>query len=147
MSRIGRSPIAIPSGVEINIAGQEISVKGPKGTLSHVLAGPISIAKEDQTLLVTRPDDGRIARSLQERHHIETAILCGQIPRLLHKRNASNNSVKRVWDHLFPAAGTYSSQIMMFKILRNSPLVNKSKAMSFGLFRERQISPLGGFLS
>ncbi len=64
MSRIGRSPIAIPSGVEINIAGQEISVKGPKGTLSHVLAGPISIAKEEQTLVVTRPDDGRSARSL-----------------------------------------------------------------------------------
>ena len=64
MSRIGRMPIAIPSGVEVNIAGQEISVKGPKGSLSHVLAGPISVAKEEQSLVISRPDDGRIARSL-----------------------------------------------------------------------------------
>ena len=64
MSRIGRMPITIPSGVEVNIAGQEISVKGPKGSLSHVLAGPISVAKEEQSLVISRPDDGRIARSL-----------------------------------------------------------------------------------
>ena len=64
MSRIGRLPIAIPSGVEVTIAGQNVAVKGPKGSLSHVLAGPISVAKEEQSLVISRPDDGRIARSL-----------------------------------------------------------------------------------
>jgi len=76
MSRIGRSPIAIPAGVEVNIAGQEISVKGPKGTLSHVLAGPISIAKEESTLVVTRPDDGRVARSL---HGLSRTLVANMI--------------------------------------------------------------------
>ena len=76
MSRIGRSPIAIPAGVEINIAGQEISVKGPKGSLSHTLAGPISVAQEDSTLLVTRPDDGRIARSL---HGLSRTLVANMI--------------------------------------------------------------------
>ncbi|MEI6868215.1 MAG: 50S ribosomal protein L6 [Actinomycetes bacterium] len=64
MSRIGRSPIAIPAGVEIAISGQNVSVKGPKGSLSHVLAEPITAAQEAGVLLVTRPDDGRISRSL-----------------------------------------------------------------------------------
>jgi len=64
MSRIGRMPITIPSGVEISISGQNVSVKGPKGTLSHVVAEPIQIAKESDVLVVTRPDDSRQARSL-----------------------------------------------------------------------------------
>ena len=64
MSRIGRSPITIPAGVEVNISGQEVAVKGPKGSLSHTLAGPISIAKEESVLVVARPDDSRTARSL-----------------------------------------------------------------------------------
>ncbi|MEI6294878.1 MAG: 50S ribosomal protein L6 [Actinomycetes bacterium] len=76
MSRIGRSPIAIPAGVEINIAGQEISVKGPKGSLSHTLAGPISIAKEESTLVVSRPDDGRVARSL---HGLSRTLVANMI--------------------------------------------------------------------
>ncbi|MEI6649738.1 MAG: 50S ribosomal protein L6 [Actinomycetes bacterium] len=64
MSRIGRSPITIPAGVEVSISGQTVSVKGPKGSLSHVLAEPIAASKEESTLLVTRPNDGREARSL-----------------------------------------------------------------------------------
>ena len=64
MSRIGRSPITIPAGVEVNISGQEVAVKGPKGSLSHTLAGPISITKEESTLVIARPDDSRTARSL-----------------------------------------------------------------------------------
>ena len=65
MSRIGRLPIAIPKGVEVNINGSEVSVKGPKGSLTHTLAEPISIAKqEDGTLLVTRPNDERASKSL-----------------------------------------------------------------------------------
>ena len=65
MSRIGRLPIAIPKGVEVNINGSEVSVKGPKGSLTHTLAEPITIAKqEDGTLLVTRPNDERASKSL-----------------------------------------------------------------------------------
>ena len=65
MSRIGRLPIAIPKGVEVNINGSEVSVKGPKGSLTHTLADPIAITKqEDGTLLVTRPNDERASKSL-----------------------------------------------------------------------------------
>ena len=65
MSRIGRLPIAVPAGVEVTLDGQSITVKGPKGTLSHVISEPIRVEKaEDGTLTVTRPDDERASRSL-----------------------------------------------------------------------------------
>jgi len=64
MSRIGRKPITIPAGVEVSIAGQDVSVKGPKGSLSFTVAEPIKVTKEDSTIVVTRPDDSRTARSL-----------------------------------------------------------------------------------
>jgi large subunit ribosomal protein L6 len=65
MSRIGRLPIPVPSGVDVSIDGRNVTVKGPKGTLSHVVAEPIAIAKaEDGTLAVTRPDDERANRAL-----------------------------------------------------------------------------------
>ncbi|MCL1906369.1 MAG: 50S ribosomal protein L6 [Propionibacteriaceae bacterium] len=64
MSRIGKMPITIPAGVEVKIDGAEVSVKGPKGTLSHTVASPISVEMNDGTLDVTRPDDERISRSL-----------------------------------------------------------------------------------
>ncbi|RJO72060.1 50S ribosomal protein L6 [Nocardia panacis] len=65
MSRIGKKPIAIPAGVDVTIDGQQVSVKGPKGTLTHVVAEPITVAKaEDGQLEVGRPDDERKSRSL-----------------------------------------------------------------------------------
>ena len=65
MSRIGRLPIPVPSGVEVTIIGSHVTVKGPKGTLSHTLAEPIAIAKQDDgTLLVTRPNDERLPKAL-----------------------------------------------------------------------------------
>ncbi|MDR1432650.1 MAG: 50S ribosomal protein L6 [Propionibacteriaceae bacterium] len=65
MSRIGRLPIAIPAGVDVILDGQNVSVKGPKGSLSHVVAEPIRVAKNDAGQLeVTRPDDERQNRSL-----------------------------------------------------------------------------------
>ncbi|HVE63872.1 MAG TPA: 50S ribosomal protein L6 [Mycobacteriales bacterium] len=65
MSRIGRMPISVPSGVDVQLNGSEIVVKGPKGTLSHTLAAPITIERgEDGTLSVVRPDDERASRSL-----------------------------------------------------------------------------------
>jgi large subunit ribosomal protein L6 len=65
MSRIGRLPVAIPSGVDVSIDGSAVTVKGPKGTLAHTVAAPIEVARsEDGTIAVTRPDDERVSRSL-----------------------------------------------------------------------------------
>ena len=65
MSRIGRLPVPVPSGVEVTLDGQVVQVKGPKGTLSHTVASPITIARADNgELEVSRPDDERVSRSL-----------------------------------------------------------------------------------
>ena len=65
MSRIGRLPIPVPAGVEVTLDGQAVTVKGPKGSLSHTVPSPITIERaEDGTLLVGRPDDERESRSL-----------------------------------------------------------------------------------
>jgi len=57
-------PVVVPSGVEVAIDGAEVTVKGPKGTLSHTVVSPITVAKaEDGTLAVTRPDDERESRA------------------------------------------------------------------------------------
>jgi len=65
MSRIGRMPVPVPAGVDVAIDGREVTVKGPKGTLSHTVAAPIDIVRqEDGTLAVTRPNDERASRSL-----------------------------------------------------------------------------------
>src|SRR6202044_428426 len=65
MSRIGKQPIQIPSGVEVSIDGQDVSVKGPKGTLNLTVAEPITVARnEDGAIVVARPDDERHNRSL-----------------------------------------------------------------------------------
>jgi large subunit ribosomal protein L6 len=65
MSRIGRLPIPVPSGVDVSIDGQQIIVKGPKGTLSHTVAEPIQVERaEDGALAVKRPNDERQNRAL-----------------------------------------------------------------------------------
>ena len=64
MSRIGRAPIPVPSGVTVDISGQKVSVKGPKGELEHVVSEPIRIAQEDGVLVVTRPTDRGPHRAL-----------------------------------------------------------------------------------
>jgi large subunit ribosomal protein L6 len=65
MSRIGRKPIPVPVGVEVAIAGQTITVKGPKGTLSHTLAEPITAERgDDGVVSVVRPNDERKAKEL-----------------------------------------------------------------------------------
>ena len=65
MSRIGRLPIPVPSGVDVTIDGQNVVVKGPKGTLSHTVAEPIKVERaEDGTLAVSRPNDERQNRAL-----------------------------------------------------------------------------------
>ncbi|BAK34127.1 50S ribosomal protein L6 [Microlunatus phosphovorus NM-1] len=65
MSRIGKLPIAVPSGVEVALDGQKVQVKGPKGTLEHVVAEPITIGRaENGEIEVKRPDDERLSKSL-----------------------------------------------------------------------------------
>jgi large subunit ribosomal protein L6 len=65
MSRIGKLPITVPSGVDVAVEDRTVTVKGPKGSLSHTVAEPISVARdEDGALAVTRPDDERESRSL-----------------------------------------------------------------------------------
>ncbi|MFN2320584.1 MAG: 50S ribosomal protein L6 [Dermatophilaceae bacterium] len=64
MSRIGRLPVAIPGGVDITIDGQTVTVKGPKGQLSHEVAAPITVNKGEAGIQVTRPNDERASRSL-----------------------------------------------------------------------------------
>ncbi len=77
MSRIGRLPIPVPAGVEVTIDGRDVTVKGPKGTLSHTIVTPISIEKaEDGTLQVTRPNDERAAK---ERHGLTRTLVNNMI--------------------------------------------------------------------
>jgi len=65
MSRIGKLPITVPSGVDVAVEESTVTVKGPKGTLSHTVATPITVARgEDGAIEVSRPNDERISKSL-----------------------------------------------------------------------------------
>jgi large subunit ribosomal protein L6 len=59
MSRIGKNPITVPSGVDVTIDGANVRVKGPKGQLELVLVGDVAIERDGETLMVTRADDAR----------------------------------------------------------------------------------------
>ncbi len=64
MSRIGRLPITVPSGVDVTIDGRNVTVKGPKGTLSRALHPDITVSREDGTLVVTRPTEQKTHKQL-----------------------------------------------------------------------------------
>lgn len=64
MSRIGKQPIPVPSGVEVMIDGSTVTVKGPKGELTQTFSERLSIALEDGAIVVSRADDSRESRSL-----------------------------------------------------------------------------------
>ncbi len=64
MSRIGNKPITVPEGVEVNLDGQKITVKGPKGTLEREIHNNISVKLENGVITVTRPNDQKENRSL-----------------------------------------------------------------------------------
>jgi large subunit ribosomal protein L6 len=76
MSRIGKSPIPVPAGVEVNISGSDVSVKGPKGQLQLTVSAPITVALTDGQVVVTRPDDERTSRSL---HGLTRTLIANQI--------------------------------------------------------------------
>ena len=64
MSRIGKSPIPVPSGVDVTLSGRSVTVKGPKGTLSRALHPDMTISREDGTLVVTRPTEQKTHKQL-----------------------------------------------------------------------------------
>lgn len=64
MSRIGKQPVTIPSGVDVTIDGQIVTVKGPKGSLTYEVPAPLTVAQEDGFIVVSRPDEERESRSL-----------------------------------------------------------------------------------
>ena len=76
MSRIGKMPIPVPAGVEVKIDGNDVSVKGPKGQLALTVASPITVSLEDGNVIVTRPDDERVSRSL---HGLTRTLISNQI--------------------------------------------------------------------
>ena len=77
MSRIGRLPIPVPSGVDVDISGREVTVKGPKGTLRHTLVEPITIERgDDGQLVVARPDDERDSRA---RHGLSRTLVANMV--------------------------------------------------------------------
>jgi large subunit ribosomal protein L6 len=76
MSRIGKQPITIPSGVEVTLDGNHVTVKGPKGTLEHDAPDDITISREGDELLLARPDDEREHRAL---HGLTRSLVANMI--------------------------------------------------------------------
>ena len=76
MSRIGRMPVAIPSGVDVTIDGRQVTVKGPKGTLSLEVVQPIEVKQENGTLTVTRPSDEGEIRAL---HGLSRSLIANMV--------------------------------------------------------------------
>jgi large subunit ribosomal protein L6 len=76
MSRIGRAPIPIPDGVTVDIAGQNVTVTGPKGELRHTVVEPIRIVQEDGVLVVTRPTDRGPHRAL---HGLSRSLVANMV--------------------------------------------------------------------
>ena len=76
MSRIGRMPVAIPSGVDVTIDGRQVTVKGPKGTLSLEVVQPIEVKQADGTITVTRPSDEGEIRAL---HGLSRSLIANMV--------------------------------------------------------------------
>ena len=77
MSRIGRLPVTVPSGVEVTVDGSNVTVKGPKGQLAHTIAEPITVATgEDGALEVSRPNDERESRAL---HGLTRSLIANMV--------------------------------------------------------------------
>ena len=76
MSRIGRLPVTIPSGVEVDIDGRQVTVQGPKGALKHTVADPIDVVREDGVVKVTRPNDEGPVRAL---HGLSRTLIANMV--------------------------------------------------------------------
>jgi large subunit ribosomal protein L6 len=76
MSRIGRRPVPVPSGVDVAIDGRHVTVKGPKGTLSHTVVPPIEVDQSDGSVSVTRPNDEGKIRAL---HGLSRTLIANMV--------------------------------------------------------------------
>ena len=76
MSRIGRMPVPIPSGVDVTIDGREVTVTGPKGKLSLEVAEPIEVSQNDGIITVTRPNDEGNVRAL---HGLSRSLVANMV--------------------------------------------------------------------
>ena len=76
MSRIGRTPVPIPSGVDVTISGREVTVKGPRGQLSLDVVPPIEVAQADGAITVTRPNDEGEIRAL---HGLSRSLIANMV--------------------------------------------------------------------
>ena len=76
MSRIGKLPIIIPAGVDVEIDGSTVTVKGPKGELTRTVHSNITVEKDGATIKVTRPDDNKVNRSL---HGLTRTLIANMI--------------------------------------------------------------------
>jgi len=76
MSRIGKLPIRMPAGVSVDVSGGAVSVKGPKGVLSVPVASQVTVAVEGAEAVVSRADDGKVARS---NHGLMRALLANMV--------------------------------------------------------------------
>jgi large subunit ribosomal protein L6 len=76
MSRIGRTPVVIPSGVDVTISGREVTVRGPRGMLSMEVAVPIEVSQADGAITVTRPSDEGEIRAL---HGLSRSLIANMV--------------------------------------------------------------------
>ena len=76
MSRIGKMPVAVPNGVEVTLNGQALSIKGPKGTLTHNFPDLIKAAKDESGITISRANDERLAKSL---HGLSRTLVANMI--------------------------------------------------------------------
>jgi large subunit ribosomal protein L6 len=76
MSRIGRMPVGVPGGVDVQIDGQQVIVTGPRGTLRHTVADPIRVSQTDGAVQVSRPDDERLSKSL---HGLSRTLIANMV--------------------------------------------------------------------
>ena len=76
MSRIGKQPIPVPSGVDVTIDGNTVTVKGPKGTLEHTAPPAMAVARDGDDIVVARPDDERDNRAL---HGLTRSLLANMV--------------------------------------------------------------------
>jgi large subunit ribosomal protein L6 len=76
MSRIGRTPVVIPAGVDVTISGRQVAVKGPRGELNMEVAAPIEVSKTDGVITVTRPSDEGDIRAL---HGLSRSLIANMV--------------------------------------------------------------------
>lgn len=76
MSRIGKRPIPLPQKVTVTINGQHVAVKGPKGELARTLPAEVEVVQQDNTILVNRRNDSRVAR---QRHGLSRTLVSNMV--------------------------------------------------------------------